>query len=237
MRRPKLLPTLLIASVLSTGAIVHSKEPQRRDSSRADTDSLFLSLIQVVGASPTPAETQEPELNLKVLDVLSSVYEEADYYTTGLCDERLRPKNPNTKVYVDGLPDKIIHEFQRPVEGRITSHFGLREGGNRMHKGVDIALQKGDSIRAAISGTVTRVGYERGGYGYFIIVDHPGGIQSRYAHLQQPLIKPGTPITPGTIIAIGGSSGNSTGPHLHFEIRCGGTPMDPTPLLTRQCEK
>ena len=228
MRKPKLLPVIMIASVLSTGAIVHSQAPA--GAVPAPVDSLLLSLIQAVGSTD---EVEEPELSLGALDFLSSVYEEADYYTTGLCDESLRPKKPNTKVYVDGLPDEIIREFRRPVGGRITSPFGLREGGNRMHKGVDLALNLGDSICAALSGTVARVGYEREGYGHFIIIDHPLGVQSRYAHLQQSLIKPGDRIIPGMVIAIGGSSGNSTGPHLHFEIRCCGTPMDPTPLLAR----
>lgn len=231
MRRPKqLLPALLIASVFSAGAIVHSQAPGE-PAEPAAVDSLFLSLILAVGGADE--EEEGDELNLGALDFLSSVYEDADYYSTGLLDERCQPKNPGTRVFVGSLPETLARDFCRPAGGRITSPFGLREGGNRMHKGVDISLQSGDTIRAAISGTVSRVGYERGGYGHFIIIDYPGGVQSRYAHLKESLVKPGDPITPGKAIAIGGSSGNSTGPHLHFEIRCGGMPMDPTPLINR----
>lgn len=224
----KLLPATFLASVLSAGAIVH---PQTPSEPSEPVDSLFLSLIQAVGAAEEPSA--EPEFSLGALDFLSSVYEEADYYSTGLLDQRYQLKSPNTSVYVDGLPETIIATFYRPVPGRITSPFGLRERGNRMHKGVDIALQTGDTVRAAISGTVARVGFERGGYGHFIVIDYPGGIQSRYAHLSASLVKPGDQVLPGKVIALGGSTGNSTGPHLHFEIRCGGTPMDPTPLLNR----
>lgn len=237
MFKNKIPAILFLASVFSSGAIVYPREtqqPQKPDS--LANDSVYLSLVELIcGSEPqTPKPQPEPKLNLGALDFLSSVYEESDYYSAGLFDERLRPKNPNTRIYVDGIPDEVMKEFQRPVPGRITSPFGLRENGNRMHKGVDLALHLGDSIRAAISGTVSRVGFEKGGYGNFIVIDRPDGIQSRYAHLQQSLAKPGDIIYPGKIIGLGGSTGNSTGPHLHFEIRCAGTPMDPTPLLMRK---
>ena len=92
MRKPKLLPVIMIASVLSTGAIVHSQAPAV--AAPAPVDSLLLSLIQAVGSTD---EDEEPELSLGALDFLSSVYEEADYYTTGLCDESLRPKKTEHK--------------------------------------------------------------------------------------------------------------------------------------------
>lgn len=220
--------TILIASVISAGAIAQSEEP-------TEVDSIFMSLVKIVGnTSPQQEEDAEIEaFNLGALDYLSSVYEDSDYYMTGTCGD-YQNGEIDTSVYVHGLPEHIILQFRRPILGRITSPFGLRKGGKRMHKGVDISLCRGDSIKAAFSGTVARVGYERHGYGYFIIIDHADGVQSRYAHLHRPLAKPGDPVLPGKIIGLGGSTGNSTGPHLHFEIRRYGKPVDPTPLLTRR---
>lgn len=228
----KIPAILFIASVLSSGAIVHPQAPKESES--PGHDSIYLNLVSLVSGSRNQQPEPEPELNLGALDFLSSVYEESDYYSTGFIGGQQIPKNPTTQIYIGDLPDAVTREFLRPVPGRITSNFGFRARWNRMHKGIDLALETGDTIRAAISGTVARVGYEKGGYGLFIVVDRPDGVQSRYAHLSKSLIKPGDKVYPGKVIALGGSTGNSTGPHLHFEIRCGGAPMDPAPLLMRE---
>lgn len=226
MKLRYLLP-IFVAPVISAGAIAQSDEP-------AETDSIFTSLVKLIGNTPSPRE-EDAEIeafNLGALDYLSSVYEDSDYYMTGTCSG-YSSGEIDAGVYVHGLPEHIILQFRYPVRGKITSPFGLRKGGKRMHKGVDIALCRGDSVQAAFGGTVARVGYERHGYGYFVIIDHSDGVQSRYAHLHRPLAKPGDMVLPGKIIGIGGSTGNSTGPHLHFEIRRYGKPVDPTPLLKR----
>ena len=218
---------LLIASVYSTGAIAQTSSP-------AEVDSIFISLIKTVSSTPTPLTDEENEIaafNLGALDYLSSVYEDSDYYMTGPIGNYSNAKI-DANICIKGLPDTLINQFCNPVRGTITSKFGLREDGTRMHKGVDISLCQGDSVMVAFAGTISRVGYERHGYGYFVIVDHPDGVQSRYAHLQRPLTKPGESVQPGKIIGLGGSTGNSTGPHLHFEIRRYGKPVDPTPLLS-----
>lgn len=197
-----------------------------------EVNGQLVSLVRTIGAAER-LQTEPDPLNLSALDYLSSVYEEADYYSAGSCGKQ-RNKKIDARVYIHGLPEKMLGNFSIPVSGRITSAFGLREAGNRMHKGVDISLRRGDSVYAAFDGKVLRVGYEKTGYGYFIILEHADGIESRYAHLQRPLVKPGDEITAGQQIAVGGTSGNSTGPHLHFEIRCHQTPVDPTPLLSRR---
>lgn len=197
-----------------------------------NVEYLFMSLVQTVGRAEQQSG-ENPAFDLSALDYLSSVYEDADYYTTGDCEQKKRRKT-DTGIYINGLPEMLLANFHHPVKGRITSPFGLREGGDRMHKGVDISLKKGDSVYAAFDGKVARVGYEKNGYGYFIILEHADGIESRYAHLQQPLVKPGDNIASGGQIALGGTSGNSTGPHLHFEIRCGRTPLDPTLLMSQK---
>ena len=199
---------------------------------QADADADDSTILSVLDMVETVAADRAEPFSLGALDYLSSVYEDTDYYTTGpSSDYRARPVDSG--VYIHGLPDDVVAQFIHPVRGKVTSPFGLRKGGTRMHKGVDIALCCGDSIGCAFAGKVARVGYEKGGYGYFVIVDHPDGVQSRYAHLQSPLAKPGQEVTPGEVIGLGGTSGNSTGPHLHFEIRRYGRPVDPTALLRR----
>jgi len=125
--------------------------------------------------------------------------------------------------------------WARPVDGgRISSHFGMRKLGHedhaRQHKGLDIAAPTGTPIQAARAGTVTFAG-RRGGYGNTVIVDHGGSEQTLYAHADSLEVKEGDRVSRGQKIATVGSTGNSTGPHLHFEIRRGGKAVDPAPAL------
>lgn len=120
------------------------------------------------------------------------------------------------------------------VRGRISSPFGFRNisvGGNRYHGGVDIAAPTGTVVRAARSGTVTRSGWT-GAYGYAIYLNHEDGSQTRYAHLSGLLVAVGQTVSQGAAIGLVGTTGASTGPHLHFEIRFGGRAVNPLPYLT-----
>ena len=119
-----------------------------------------------------------------------------------------------------------------PLVGNITSRFGyrrLRIGGTNMHYGVDIDGNVGDPIRSATAGTVTFAGW-RGGFGYLVIVTN-GNTEYFYAHASALLVSEGQQVQPGDLIARVGATGNVTGPHLHFEIRVEGTPVDPLPIL------
>lgn len=118
-----------------------------------------------------------------------------------------------------------------PVSGTITSGFGFRRSFGRMHKGVDIRLEVGDTVRAALDGTVVRTGREPRGYGVFVVIQHPEGLETRYAHLSEVLVTAGTQVLSGDPIALGGNTGNSTGPHLHFETRLLGAAFDPTTMF------
>ena len=122
-------------------------------------------------------------------------------------------------------------DFFRPVQGIITSRFGWRPQFNRMHHGVDLSLQIGDTVRAAISGTVERIAYDHYGYGHYVVVSHSDGMETLYGHLQYALVGQGQYIYSGQPLGIGGNTGNSTGPHLHFETRLGGIAVDPTLLF------
>lgn len=118
-----------------------------------------------------------------------------------------------------------------PIVGRLTSRFGYRPSFGRMHKGVDISLHIGDTIVAAMDGTVERVSVDPKGYGLFVCIRHPNGMETRYAHLSRSLVSPGMNVSVGEPIALGGNTGNSTGPHLHFETRVNGTALDPTTMF------
>lgn len=108
--------------------------------------------------------------------------------------------------------------------------LSLECAGHHFHSGVDLAAPLGTPIFASTSGTVT-VRRERGGYGLYIVINRDPQLSTLYGHLDWPLVQPGDVVAAGQPIALMGSTGNSTGPHLHFEVRIAGVPVDPLPLL------
>lgn len=114
--------------------------------------------------------------------------------------------------------------FVWPVNGVVVSGFGMRWG--RMHEGIDIAASTGTPIRAAAAGTVIWSGW-RGGYGNAVIIDHGNALATVYAHASALLVTQGQRVSQGQTIALVGSTGNSSGPHLHFEVRVNGVAVDP----------
>ena len=121
-----------------------------------------------------------------------------------------------------------------PLGGPITSPFGWRvhpiTGASRFHSGIDIGGDYGDTIHAAGAGIVSYAGWISG-YGYAVIIDHGGGISTLYGHNQALLVSEGQSVSQGQAIAECGSTGNSTGPHCHFEVRVDGEPVDPMGYL------
>lgn len=116
--------------------------------------------------------------------------------------------------------------FINPTQGIITSRFGQRSRNN--HKGIDIGANRGTPIKAAASGTVTKSSYGyNGGYGNFIIISHGNGVQTYYGHCSTLNVKVGQTVSQGQVIAAVGSTGRSTGNHLHFEIRVNGVAQNP----------
>lgn len=112
-----------------------------------------------------------------------------------------------------------------PTNGVITSRFGYRR--TSFHTGLDIANSTGTAIKAAASGTVTFSGTTTSGYGKYIVINHGNGIETYYAHCSQLYVSAGQKVSAGEQIAAMGSTGNSTGPHLHFEIRVNGSCQNP----------
>ena len=118
--------------------------------------------------------------------------------------------------------------FAWPIRGTITSGYGPRWGGT--HSGIDIDCVTGDPIRASRAGRVVTASYDGGGYGYHVVIDHGGGFASLYAHMSELYVSGGS-VSQGETIGACGSTGQSTGDHLHFEIRVNGSPRDPLGYL------
>ncbi len=119
--------------------------------------------------------------------------------------------------------------FFRPLSAPIGDGFGMRWG--RMHQGLDFTAGMGARVGAAGRGVVSHAGWSVGGYGNLVIVDHRLGYQTWYAHLSRVTSYVGERVTGGTRLGLVGSTGHSTGPHLHFEVRRNGTPINPVPRL------
>jgi murein DD-endopeptidase MepM/ murein hydrolase activator NlpD len=124
-----------------------------------------------------------------------------------------------------------VSEFVMPVEGRVTSHFGYRSRYRRMHKGTDLALHTGDTIVAAFDGKVRVRSYDKGGFGYYLVLRHANGLETVYGHLSQFIAIQNETVVAGQPIALGGSTGRSTGPHLHFEFRFLGQEINPAEII------
>ncbi len=121
-----------------------------------------------------------------------------------------------------------------PVNGVITSPFGYRThpifGRQILHSGIDIGVDEGTPVHAADGGVVVEAGWISG-YGYCVIIDHGNGTSSLYGHNSSLAVSSGQAVSQGQVIAYAGSTGNSTGPHVHFEVRVGGEPVDPSAYL------
>lgn len=153
---------------------------------------------------------------------------ELDIYTEGWESNRV-----NCYAGID-VPDHVqidVSKFCMPHPGYITSPYGYRRRFRRMHKGVDLKLNIGDTVRAAFDGRVRIVNYERRGYGKYVVVRHTNDLETVYGHLSGYLVEPGQYVRAGEPIALGGNTGRSTGPHLHFETRYMGYAINPCAIF------
>jgi murein DD-endopeptidase MepM/ murein hydrolase activator NlpD len=127
------------------------------------------------------------------------------------------------------IPDETtidLRGFCMPTDSRVvTSNFGARWG--RQHKGLDIKVYIGDTIRAAFSGKVRIVKYERRGYGKYVVIRHYNGLETYYGHMSKQLVSENEEVKAGDPIGLGGNTGRSTGSHLHFETRICGIALNP----------
>ena len=156
----------------------------------------------------------------------NSMYNSWDTYNLYPYEESLRKNDKEiTLVIQDSLN---FCNFVPPIKGLITSNFGWREG--RSHNGMDIDLQVWDPVVASFDGMV-RISRNHPGYGRVVVIRHYNGLETLYAHLHRLKVKPGDVVESGQVIGLGGSSGRSTGSHLHYEVRFKGKPLNPRSLI------
>ncbi|MDE6483845.1 MAG: M23 family metallopeptidase [Duncaniella sp.] len=182
------------------------------------------SLKQEIDDAPHqhPAGHRDAPVGLEALSVIHDAYSDHSYYSSGTWarDQYI--------IYPAAMTPPVTGiNFDIPRPLIITSPYGYREKYDRMHYGMDISLCVGDTITNPMKGTVSQVKNDPRGYGHYLIVVHDNGLETRYAHLSKSLVSPGQRIEQGEPIALSGNSGNSTGPHLHLEVRYRGLPLDP----------
>lgn len=146
------------------------------------------------------------------------------------------PEWINTRVHFKhALPDSFridLRGFVMPTTNtQITDKFGYRPRRRRVHNGLDIKVNRGDTIYAAFDGKVRITAYQRKGYGHYVVVRHHNGIETLYAHLSKKLVGANDNVKAGDPIGIGGNTGRSSGPHLHFETLLLGSCLDPALLF------
>lgn len=201
MIRPAVVPLLVLAAGVAGAGITAASGPASRP------------------PPPSRSPTVAPDLG----DVLRRANRRA-------ADVRAASEAVERRIgEIRGVPGSL------PVAGRVTSGYGPARrhpvlGDVRPHRGVDIAAPAGAAVRAAAPGRVVEVGREAG-YGAFVRVDHGGGTLTLTAHLLDVLVEPGQDVDAGERIGLVGSTGLSTGPHVHFEVHRGGRPVHPRRAL------
>ena len=191
---------------------------------------------QEIVAEIKQEHSNNPDLNIGI----------SEYYTINIDDAQKIDENTNIEVakqnVENSINEYIIREARTingvylettPVNGVITSRFASIESVRYgAHTGLDIGAASGTKIQAAAGGTVKHASW-MGSYGNLVIISHGNGIETYYAHCSKILVSVGTQVNSGDTIALVGSTGNSTGPHLHFEVRTNGTPVNPQNYLYR----
>lgn len=162
------------------------------------------------------------------MDLIDDLEPEIDIYTEGW---NSRSVNPFKEADVPATKVIDVTNYHMPVPGRLTSNYGYRPRFGRMHKGVDLAIHNNDTIYAAFDGKVRLTAYEARGYGNYVILRHPNGLETVYGHMNRPLVKANQTVRAGEPIGLGGSTGRSTGPHLHFETRFMGYAINPSAIF------
>jgi len=171
--------------------------------------------------------------NIKIMEKYNT--ELASFTNTDECVSALYEEKKSVKPAYTGTNNSSTYiaslgiSFVEPVQGMLTSGFGVRRRDN--HKGLDIANSMGTPIRAAAAGTVTYAQYNSGGYGNLVIISHGNGVQTYYGHCSKLYVKAGQTVSQGEVISAMGSTGISTGSHLHWEVRINGVAQNPRNYL------
>ena len=198
------LKTLVLAALSLTSMSMSAQDLIARQAP-ADTKLKDVQLIQFTTFSTSRADLENPAANIY------------SNWTRTISDAQgVVPSN----YHVD------LRGFHMPTPSRqINSPYGKRWG--RLHAGLDIKVYLGDTIRAAFDGKVRIVDYNARGYGYYVVIRHPNGLETLYGHLSRQLVREDQIVRAGDVIGLGGNTGRSFGSHLHFETRLLGQPINP----------
>ena len=186
--------------------------------------------VQEGTVSPTGGEQHTPT-TADLSEALEMIEERLSTRRSSidLLAETMRREFPGAASYAS---DSVPHTTPSiwPAAGYVSSPYGLRFNGTEFHQGIDIAADMGTPIVATADGVVTAAGWN-GGYGNMVDVDHGGGIVTRYGHASAVAVTVGQQVRRGEVIAYVGSTGRSTGPHVHYEVRVDGQPVNPAGYL------
>jgi murein DD-endopeptidase MepM/ murein hydrolase activator NlpD len=192
-----------------------------------------ISLLVILGSFTTAAKAQDSiRKTSSHLDFDTDLVPAQSIYGKSWDNENVDSPAYNAERMSWGYLINLVedgYEFVPPFQGRITSNYGWRHG--RWHKGIDIALDIGDPVYAAFDGVVRMQRYNAGGYGNYVLIRHYNGLETIYAHLSEGLVVRNQEVKAGDVIGFGGSTGRSTGPHLHFETRLMGQAFDPARII------
>lgn len=186
--------------------------------------------VQEGTVSPTGGEQHAPT-TANLSEALEMIEERLGTRRSSidLLAETMRREFPGAASYAsDSAPHTMPSIW--PAAGYVSSPYGLRFGGTEFHQGIDIAADMGTPIVATADGIVTAAGWN-GGYGNMVDVDHGGGVVTRYGHASALAVTVGQQVRRGEVIAYVGSTGRSTGPHVHYEVRVDGQPVNPAGYL------
>ncbi len=235
---------LILFTLLLSSFCLYAQEPDTSYFSHPEMNEVndegdtTMMLARAIDTLPTP----DKYMKIVLYDDHTWDYielERPDIDTTGLFEDwNIESIHAYRDVKVSDLPEEVdlllvdsAHHFVAPYVGRRSSTFKYRKG--RPHNGIDIPLRVGDTIRSPFDGVVRYVGGGKatGGYGNLVVVRHPNGLETYYGHLSQRLVVENDLVAAGDPIGLGGSTGRSTGPHLHMETRYMGKPFDPERVI------
>lgn len=220
----KTLRNLTLLLITAASAAVASAQTLRvPDAHKAEHDNL-IARQENIGNQISSKDTQA---------FLDNLFKDEEEPELDIYNEGWNSRSVNAYAGM-AVPDtKVIDvsEFAMPCPGYVTSPYGYRRRFRREHKGIDLKLQTGDTVYAAFDGRVRLTNFERRGYGYYVIVRHPNGLETVYGHLSRFLVEPDQDVKAGEPIALGGNTGRSFGSHLHFETRFMGIPINPAAIF------
>lgn len=212
-------------------AEIHTEYSIAKDSTHTTTHPiLFADKVEVGRKLASEKKTRDVMID-EALEKEQLEFPAIDLYGEASWNDKVNPIS-GTSVEIPSNYDIDLSGFVMPVDGHyVTSKFGYRRRFGRMHFGIDLDLNTGDPVKSTFDGRVRVVDYDPPGYGHYIIVRHPNGLETVYGHLSKTSVQVGDIVRAGDIIGLGGSTGHSTGSHLHYETRFMGIAINPEALI------